>query len=197
MAFRGTHLLVLLSVTASMLAIAMANRNFTNWNSGFNYTDWAFKHHKCPQSSNKIVVGGSQNWHFGVDYMDWARKNGPFYLNDTIVFKYDAPTATRAHSVYLLKNFRSFLTCDLTGATKVADTTQGGGEGFEFVLKNWQPHYFACGEGNGFHCSNGTMSLTGHDDSFLNIHLSRENACCELLMAEQGASFAPTLTLWV
>ncbi|KAK3025633.1 hypothetical protein RJ639_042131 [Escallonia herrerae] len=140
-----------------MLTTGMANRDFTNWNSGFNYTDWAFKHHKWPQSSSKIVVGGSQNWHFGVDYMDWARRNGPFYLNDTLVFKYDAPTATRAHSVYLLKNFRSFLTCDLTGATKVADTTQGVGEGFEFVLKNWQPHYFACGEGNRFHCSNGTM----------------------------------------
>ena len=41
----------------------------------------------------------------------------------------------------------------------VANTTQGGGEGFEFVLKKWQPYYFACGERDGYHCKAGQMKF--------------------------------------
>jgi len=77
------------------------------------------------------------------------------------VFKYDPPsdTNTHPHSVYLLPNLWSFLKCDLSRAKLVASETQGGGDGFEFVLKSWQPHYFACGGGAGFHCNNGTMKF--------------------------------------
>ena len=73
------------------------------------------------------------------------------------VFKYDPPTPnTFPHNVYLLPNLESFIKCNFTNAQKVANETQGAGEGFEFVLKRpWHPHYFACGVGA--HCSNGTM----------------------------------------
>ena len=61
------------------------------------------------------------------------------------VFKYDPPTPkTFPHSVY---------------AHMQGNPKQGAGEGFEFVLKTSQPHYFACGEHNGIHCLNGTMKF--------------------------------------
>ncbi|CAK9179705.1 unnamed protein product [Ilex paraguariensis] len=154
-----------LLATASILAVAMANKNFSSgtgyWNNGFNYTNWGFKHPNVSRGSNRIVVGGSEGWHFGFNYADWAIKNAPFYWNDTLVFKYDPPSAnnTRPHSVYLFSNLWSFLTCDLRRAKRIAGTTQGGGQGFEFVLKRWEPHFFACGESNGFHCTNGTMKF--------------------------------------
>jgi len=78
------------------------------------------------------------------------------------VFKYAPPTTdntTIPHSVYLLPNFRSFLTCNLTGAQMLANVTQGGGDGFAFVLKEWKPHYFACGQHDGVHCDLGKMKF--------------------------------------
>ncbi|KAM3742948.1 hypothetical protein ACB098_07G107000 [Castanea mollissima] len=112
------------------------------------------KHTKTPK---RIIVGDTNNWKYGFDYPTWAIEHGPFYVNDTLVFKYDPPTnKTFPHNVYLLPNLDSFLRCDFTNAQKVANETQGAGEGFEFVLKKpWQPHYFACGVGA--HCFNGTM----------------------------------------
>ncbi|KAG5143684.1 hypothetical protein JHK82_019379 [Glycine max] len=41
----------------------------------------------------------------------------------------------------------------------LANPKQGAEEGFKFVLKKWQPYYFACGERNGFHCNNGQMKF--------------------------------------
>ncbi|CAI9768121.1 unnamed protein product [Fraxinus pennsylvanica] len=83
-----------------------------------------------------------------------------FALLAGIVFKFDPPNDTTfPHSVYLLPNFWSFQNCDLRRAKKIAQETQGGGEGFEFVLKRWQPYYFACGERNGFHCKTGMMKF--------------------------------------
>ncbi|KAI9127827.1 hypothetical protein K1719_000820 [Acacia pycnantha] len=151
-----------LVLIASMFGVSMANKD---WFSGYNYTDWWSRYaHQKPNTTqpqpNKMVVGGSENWHFGFNYSDWATKNGPFYLNDTLVFKYDAPNATtHAHSVYLFSNYWSFMNCDVKRAKMVGNTTQGVGEGFKIVLKRWQPYYFACGEKNGFHCSNGGMKF--------------------------------------
>ncbi|XP_027348322.1 uncharacterized protein LOC113859849 [Abrus precatorius] len=148
---------------ASMFAVCMANMD---WFFGFNYTDWRFRfgnHHvnKTQQEPKKIIVGGSEHWHFGYNYTDWAFKNGPFYLNDTLVFKFDAPNATSfPHSVYIFPNLWSFLNCDVKRAKMLANPTQGGGEGFQFELNRWQPHYFACGERNGFHCNNGQMKFS-------------------------------------
>ena len=77
---------LILMLTASMLAVSMANKD---WHFGFNYTNWPFKGGP-PQSQNdipgprKIVVGGSENWQLNFNYTDWALKNGPFYLNDTL-----------------------------------------------------------------------------------------------------------------
>nr|XP_043638583.1 uncharacterized protein LOC122609700 [Erigeron canadensis] len=152
-------LLVLL--IASMLAMGSSNKDFQkgseNWGFGFNYTNWPPRHPNPTQSSRRIIVGGSDNWRFGSNYTEWARKSSPFFFNDTLVFKYDPPSEnnTHPHSVYLLPNLWSFITCDLRWAKQVAKTNQGAGEGFEFVLNKWKPYYFACGESNGFHCKNG------------------------------------------
>ncbi|XP_022947106.1 extensin-like isoform X2 [Cucurbita moschata] len=108
-----------------------------------------------PQIPRKIIVGGSEQWRLGFDYNDWALKNGPFYLNDILVFKYD-----RTHSVYLLPNMQSLVDCDFGTAKMVANLTQGSGDGFEFVLNQQNPYYFACGEGNGFHCKLGSMKFS-------------------------------------
>ncbi|XP_023007478.1 extensin-like isoform X3 [Cucurbita maxima] len=108
-----------------------------------------------PQIPRKIIVGGSERWRLGSDYNDWALKNGPFYLNDILVFKYDP-----SHSVYLLPNMQSLVDCDFGTAKMVANLTQGSGDGFEFVLNQQNPYYFACGEGNGFHCKLGSMKFS-------------------------------------
>ncbi|KAF8405083.1 hypothetical protein HHK36_009980 [Tetracentron sinense] len=133
MGFSYAQGLVLL-VTASMVTVGLANLT--------------------------TIVGGSEHWHYGFNYTEWAFRNGPFYLNDTLVFKYDPPNISPfRHSVYLLPNLWSFLTCDLRKAKLVANVNQGGGEGFKFVLKKWQPHYFACGEHDGIHCKDGRMKF--------------------------------------
>ncbi|XP_022853657.1 uncharacterized protein LOC111375099 [Olea europaea var. sylvestris] len=153
---------LLILVAISMFGIGMANKNFSaDWNGNwYHTTGWPYGHWKADQTSKRIIVGGSENWRFGFNYTDWAIKNGPFYLNDTLVFKFDPPNDTTfPHSVYLLPNLWSFQNCDLRRAQKIAHVTQGAGEGFEFVLKRWQPYYFACGERNGFHCKNGMMKF--------------------------------------
>jgi hypothetical protein len=76
--------LLILIVTASMLAVSTANKG---WQFGFN-NNWPYKggHHqpKYRQAPNKIIVGGSEGWRFGFSYTNWALKNGPIYINDTL-----------------------------------------------------------------------------------------------------------------
>ncbi|XP_021738476.1 uncharacterized protein LOC110704975 [Chenopodium quinoa] len=123
--------------------------------------DCPFSKRNRTDGPNKIVVGGSNNWNFGFNYSDWALKNGPFYVNDVLVFKFNAPVnGAPGHSVYLLPDLQSYLSCDLSRGKRVATTTQGGGSGFEFKLTKWQPHYFACGEHNGIHCNLGMMKFS-------------------------------------
>ncbi|KAJ8763351.1 hypothetical protein K2173_002234 [Erythroxylum novogranatense] len=146
---------------ASLMTTSVAN---PQWQYGFNYSDGGNRHGfnrpKYDDPPRKIVVGGSNNWQFGINYFKWALNNGPFFVNDTLVFKYNPPSEnnTHPHSVYLLPNLWSFMRCDMSRGKMIANTTQGSGDGFEFVLK-FQPHYFACGASNGFHCNNGTMKF--------------------------------------
>ena len=163
MAIKFAEGLTLLLLAASMWALGEANRSW-GWGSGFNQTGWP-QRSGCNNSSTSnstnvtsktVVVGGSQNWVYGFNYSDWALQNGPFHLNDTLVFKYDLQPS---HNVYLLPNFWSYVKCDMSRAKLVANESQGGGDGFSFVLKRLQPHYFACGVGNGFHCSTGLMKF--------------------------------------
>ncbi|KAG0449781.1 hypothetical protein HPP92_015829 [Vanilla planifolia] len=108
--------------------------------------------------ASKINVGGPVNWTFGFNYTDWALKSAPFYVNDTLVFKYDPPNSTtHAHSVYLAKDLRSFLACDMSRAQLAGDVMRGAGEGFQFVLRKRKTYFFVCGEKAGFHCSTGLM----------------------------------------
>ncbi|KAL6982837.1 hypothetical protein U1Q18_016231 [Sarracenia purpurea var. burkii] len=105
--------------------------------------------------ADTIVVGGSENWRSGFNYTDWSLKSSPFFVNDKLVFKY-GPT----HNVYQLPNLWSFVKCDFRGAKPLADTTQGGGSGFEFGLTNlWRPLYFASGAGGGADCKDGLMKF--------------------------------------
>ncbi|KAK3425474.1 uncharacterized protein LOC104449347 [Eucalyptus grandis] len=99
-----------------------------------------------------IVVGGSENWRFGYNYTDWALKNSPLYINDKLVFKFDAP-----HNVYLLPNLYSYLKCDFGGAKLLAGAPNGAGEGFEVVLNQWRLYYFT--SSNDKDCSDGLMKF--------------------------------------
>ncbi|XP_030935823.1 uncharacterized protein LOC115960929 [Quercus lobata] len=157
MGFTVAQGLMLLLLIASTMAVSKANRGCKFGNQPFHHPH----HPNNTRTSNRIIVGDSYHWNFGFNYTNWAIKRGPFYLNDTLVFKYDPPSPnTFPHSVYLLPNFRSFTKCNLRKATMVGNVTQGGGEGFDFELKRpRQRYYFACGERNGFHCVNGTMKF--------------------------------------
>ncbi|CAA0830928.1 Cupredoxin superfamily protein [Striga hermonthica] len=164
---RKFALALVLFATISTFALATANNNCTTGGSAnFNGTAaggfWAYNWPKNTTvvGSRKFIVGGSENWHFGFNYSNWAISSRPFYMNDSLVFKYDAPNATTfPHSVYLLPNLKSYQNCDLKRAKRIADANAGVGEGFEFVLKRWQPYYFACGEREGFHCRVGNMKF--------------------------------------
>nr|GEY83572.1 putative cupredoxin [Tanacetum cinerariifolium] len=161
MALMNTQLLIQITIIATILAVGSSNPNVLqgpqNWNFGFNYTNEPSRHPNPFQNSRRVIVGGSDNWRFGFNYTEWARTNAPFYFNDTLVFKFDPPSDTNIHphSIYLLPNLWSFLRCDLRWAKRVANTSQGAGQGFEFVLNKWKPYYFACGESKGFHCQSG------------------------------------------
>lgn len=72
MAFRYTNLVTLLVLTATLLAVGEANRNFPN---------------EKPKSRT-IIVGGDQKWHFGFNYTNWAIKQAPFFVNDTLGMYY-------------------------------------------------------------------------------------------------------------
>nr|XP_027092578.1 uncharacterized protein LOC113713066 [Coffea arabica] len=105
-----------------------------------------------------VVVGGSQGWRYGYNYNNWASNHGAFFLGDTLVFKYGPPSKiSRPHSVYLLPNLYSFLTCDFRGATRLAGLNQGRGNGFSYVLNQVRPNYFASGEGDD--CKKGLMKF--------------------------------------
>ncbi|XP_077224216.1 mavicyanin-like [Tasmannia lanceolata] len=105
-------------------------------------------------TSREITVGGSEHWRLGFNYIDWVSKAGPFYVNDTLVFMYEPPGVTNfTHSVYLLKDFWTFRACDLKTGKLLANESQGGGEGFKFLLKEANPYFFACGMPT--HCSKG------------------------------------------
>ncbi|XP_031376581.1 uncharacterized protein LOC116192240 [Punica granatum] len=99
-----------------------------------------------------VVVGGSENWRPGYNYTDWALKSSPFYINDKLVFKYEAP-----QNVYLLPNLWSYIKCDFKNAKLLASETNGAGNGFEVVLNQWRLYYFASSSGND--CSSGMMKF--------------------------------------
>ncbi|KAK4429058.1 hypothetical protein Salat_1205800 [Sesamum alatum] len=109
-----------------------------------------------------IVVGGSEGWRFGYNYTDWALKHGPFYINDTLVFKYGPPSnESRPHSVYLLPNLYSYATCDFGNARLLSNPNdQADDNGFSYVLNQWRPQYLASGEGDGrSDCKEGMMKF--------------------------------------
>eukprot|EP00261_Vitis_vinifera_P030119 XP_010664937.2 PREDICTED: uncharacterized protein LOC104882605 [Vitis vinifera] len=110
--------------------------------------------------ADTIVVGGSEHWHYGFNYTYWSIQHGPFFINDKLVFKYNPPSKNYPrHSVYLLPNLWSFVTCDFSQAKLLANPQQGGGKGFVFELTNWRPHYFASGEEDGSQCGDGRMKF--------------------------------------
>ncbi|XWS39984.1 hypothetical protein CRYUN_Cryun18bG0101300 [Craigia yunnanensis] len=140
MGFTFAQGLVLVLTTASMLGVGLANK------------DWGFgrgshhPHNHTPMAPKKSLLV--------------VHRIGILASTTPIVFKYDPPSNTTfPHSVYLLPNLKSFLNCDLRKAKKIANPTQGVGNGFELVLKRRKPYYFACGERNGFHCKVGLMKF--------------------------------------
>ncbi|KAH6811842.1 Cupredoxin superfamily protein [Perilla frutescens var. hirtella] len=105
-----------------------------------------------------VVVIATSMFGTATANKNWSNVAGKW--NQSAVFKYDPPNDTTfPHSVYLLPNFWSFQNCDLKRAKKVGGVNEGGGAGFEFVLKRWQPYYFACGERDGVHCKLGLMKF--------------------------------------
>ncbi|KAE8690609.1 Cytochrome P450-like protein [Hibiscus syriacus] len=158
---------MLLVAAAYMLGVSHANKDWGSPKS--NYTSWGWRWNSTnqhplneTQGPQKIIVGGPQNWHFGFNYSHWAFQNAPFYFNDTLGHVQVRSTGQQhvpSHSVYLFPDRWSYLNCNLKRGKMIANATQGGGDGFEFVLHKWSPFYFACGEHNGIHCKAGGMKF--------------------------------------
>ncbi|KAG9137058.1 hypothetical protein Leryth_019008 [Lithospermum erythrorhizon] len=161
--------LALLALVDTFSSICSANRDFGNyWNNNNDTLNnsgggsgWPYTHYNATHDApRRIIVGGdSETWRFGFNYQDWVWRNAPFFFNDTLVFKYDLPNATYGHSVYLMRNYWSMMRCDFRKAKLVGNVSAGAGEGFEFKLKRWMPHYFACGEHDAIHCKSGMMKF--------------------------------------
>ncbi|CAA0830929.1 Cupredoxin superfamily protein [Striga hermonthica] len=149
---------VVVFVGTSVVSIAMGT-NIWPWG-GIGTGSWcpcAATGKDADPSARTIVVGGTDNWNYGVNYTDWLIKNGPFYIGDTLVFSY-----TTHHSVYLMKDWGSFINCSMEGSILIGSTTAGAGAGFKVTLEPapfWQPYLFVCGEKNGIHCSAGQMKF--------------------------------------
>ncbi|GLJ11167.1 hypothetical protein SUGI_0145210 [Cryptomeria japonica] len=121
---------------------------------------WVSSVHVEYAGARNISVGGSEGWRYGYNYSDWISKAGKIYVNDVLVFKYSIPTSSSLpHNVLLLKDKSSYKKCNVSGGIKLADPTQGIGEGFAFKLKKVTNYYFACGVGNGKHCDVGLMKF--------------------------------------
>ncbi|KAI3889798.1 hypothetical protein MKX03_033836 [Papaver bracteatum] len=142
-----------------MLAFGFPTMNVTTPGHSFN------NRNNKPRTIN---VGGSENWRFGLnqgrtqDFLlgRWSVNNGPFFVKYTLVFKYEAPNATTpSHSVYLFRDYWSFLSCNLKRAKMVGNLNQGSGKGFKNFLQKFQPYFFACGERAGLHCNLGMMKF--------------------------------------
>ncbi|KAI9107986.1 hypothetical protein K1719_020859 [Acacia pycnantha] len=101
-----------------------------------------------------IMVGDSQGWRAGTNYTDWVVQNSPFYINDSLVFKYPPPGKLNVSpmNVYLMLDLWSFTTCDFKTAKLVGNPTEGSGEGLMVQLNRRQPYYFASAVGNGYDC---------------------------------------------
>ncbi|KAH6788483.1 hypothetical protein C2S51_003489 [Perilla frutescens var. frutescens] len=107
-----------------------------------------------------VIVGGSEGWRSGYNYTDWALKHGPFYINDTLVFKNGyTSNESQPHSVYLLPNLYSYVQCDFSRAQLLSTPADVEAAGFSYVLTQWRPQYFASGEGNGTDCNDGLMKF--------------------------------------
>ncbi|KAK0576391.1 hypothetical protein LWI29_016721 [Acer saccharum] len=103
-----------------------------------------------------VVVGGNEKWRSGFNYTDWAFQNNPLYINDKLVFKYEAPSeSSSAVDLYWMPDLYSYMTCDFSRAKLLADATKLSGEGFTVALDQWRPYYFACGQSNGLYCKHG------------------------------------------
>ncbi|XP_056161063.1 uncharacterized protein LOC130135573 [Syzygium oleosum] len=161
MAVKFGRAMMLVAIASVMMGASTA---YPRWNNNNGYA-WHLKQYDGPAEvpSKKVVVGGFENWHFEFDYSTRAHNNGPFYVNDTLVFKFDPPSDnnTHPHSVYVFQNFWSYMRCDLKRATKVANVSDGAGDGFQFTLSQKRKFYFfACGESGGLHCSIGKMQFS-------------------------------------
>ncbi|KAK3231468.1 hypothetical protein Dsin_003349 [Dipteronia sinensis] len=103
-----------------------------------------------------VVVGGNEKWRSGFNYTEWAFQNNPLYINDKLVFKYQPPSeSSSAVDLYWMPDLYSYMTCDFSRATLLADATQGSGAGFTVALDQWRPYYFASGPSNGLNCKDG------------------------------------------
>ncbi|KAF4370017.1 hypothetical protein F8388_015813 [Cannabis sativa] len=65
-----------------------------------------------------------------------------------------------AYGVYELQNMGSYLSCNFSSAELIANSTQGGGDGFEVSLSEWKPYYFASYGDDGSHCNDGHMKFS-------------------------------------
>ncbi|TXG64373.1 hypothetical protein EZV62_011367 [Acer yangbiense] len=133
-------MILIVAIVSMLVTVSVAYRDLDN--GGLNYTThwpWGPGNDTCYKNEpNKIIVGGSDHWRYGFNYSAWASQNAPFYINDVL-----------GH----------YMACDLSRAKLIANTTQGGGEGFKFVLNRWQPYYFVCGEHGNLHCKDGGMKF--------------------------------------
>ncbi|KAI3974601.1 hypothetical protein MKX01_029591 [Papaver californicum] len=134
---------------SSILAFGFPTINVTSSAPSFNH-----------RNNRPRTINVGENWRFGFNYTEWSIHNGPFFVEDTLVFKYKAPNATTPpHSVYLFRDYWSFLSCNLKRAKMVGNLNQGSGKGFKFVLQRLQPYFFGCGERVGIHCNLGMMKF--------------------------------------
>lgn len=121
---------------------------------------------RCAEAGNhgrRIIVGGDEHWRFGYNYSAWADKCRPFFVGDTLVFKYQPSVFNGMpvnHNVYRLHGFKQFQACSFgPRAVLLANTTQGV-PGYEFTLTESKKNYFfACGIGEGIHCNEGLMKF--------------------------------------
>merc|ERR1711871_1141366 len=102
----------------------------------------------APTTATLLVGDSTATWSTGITYASVAAA-----LGDTVVFEYSA-----SHDVYQMANSTAYDSCDFTGATMLASTSQGGGSGsypnrYSYTCSTTGNVYAACSVGS--HCSAG------------------------------------------
>ena len=97
-------------------------------------------------ATNTVIIGSSTSFWSAIPS---SPSSYSVAVGDKLSFRYSS-----YHNLYLMASAAKYASCDFSGATEIASTSQGGGSPnlYEAVVTAASTLYFACQIGGGSHC---------------------------------------------